>query len=115
MKQIKIIHSLLTTFFITTLVLFNTSQCIAQNYSITGKITDTLNNPIEYVNVALIGTTYGDASDVNGIYEISNLDAGTYNIKFSAIGYVTREIEKLVISDHSIKLNIVLIQEIEEK
>lgn len=114
MKRIKINPSLLITFFITTLVLFNTSQCIAQNYSVTGKITDTLNNPIEYVNVALIGTTYGDASDVNGIYEISNLDTGTYNIKFSAIGYVTREVEKLVISDHSIKLNIVLREEIIE-
>jgi len=64
-------------FFAITLFLLFAFQLFAQSYSIKGTITDTLNNPLQYINVTIIGTAYGDASDENGNYEISNLKAGT--------------------------------------
>ena len=96
------------------LSLIFTSLCHPQSYRIKGTITDTLNKPLQYVNVAIIGTVYGDASDENGQYEISNLTAGSYHIKFSAIGYADYTIKNLVISDSSLLINIVLREEIIE-
>ena len=96
---------LIKCFYAVFLFLLFTNQVFAQSYSIKGSITDTLNNPLQYINVAIIGTVYGDASDVNGKYEISNLKAGTYNIKFSAIGYNSYELANLVITDNSLIIN----------
>jgi iron complex outermembrane receptor protein len=69
---------------------------------------------VQYVNVAIIGTTYGDASDENGRYEITNLKAGKYDMRFSAIGYTSHTIGNLVISDSTLIINIVLREEIIE-
>ena len=101
-------------FYAVALTLIVTSVSLPQNYSIKGTIADTLNNPVQYVNVAIIGTVYGDASDESGRYEISNLKAGTYDIKFSAIGYAAYTIKNLVIRDSSLLINIVLREEIIE-
>ena len=114
MKILQIRFLLQKFIYTATLALLITSQSLPQSYSIKGTITDTLNKPLQYVNVAILGTGYGDASDVNGRYEISNLKAGTYDIKFSAIGYTSYTLENLVISDSSLIINIVLREEIIE-
>ncbi len=114
MKVLQIRFLLQKCIYTAALALFLTSHSLPQSYSIKGTITDTLNNPLHYVNVTIIGTGYGNASDINGRYEISNLNAGTYSIKFSAIGYTTYTIENLVVSDSSLKINIVLKEEIIE-
>ena len=79
------------------LIFFLQSYCLSQNYSISGTITDTLDNPLQYINVAIPGTTFGDASDENGRYEITNLPNDTYSIKYSAIGYQSVNKEDLII------------------
>ena len=114
MKQVKTSRVNLICFNITVLVLLFSAQYYPQGYSIKGIITDTLNNPLQYVNVALIGTAYGDASDAEGKYEISNLSAGTYHIRFSAIGYINYDIRNIVIKDNSPIINVVLREEIIE-
>ena len=101
-------------FYTVNFFLILTYQVFAQSYSIKGTITDTLNNPLQYINVAIIGTVYGDASDINGNYEISNLTEGSYHIRFSAIGYDSYDIENLVIIDSSLLIDVVLREEIIE-
>ncbi len=96
------------------LILFLSSYCFSQNYSISGTITDTLDRPLPYINVAIPGTTFGDASDEDGKYEITNLTNGTYTIKYSAIGYQTVNKEVVIIINKSIIINIVLREEIIE-
>jgi len=91
-----------------------TWRVFAQPYSISGTITDTLKNPLQQINVTLVGTIYGDVSDKNGNYEINNLKPGTYSIEFSAIGYETLRKENLIIKDKSIILNIILRPEVIE-
>ena len=55
---------------------------------IKGKITDLESGePLVGANVLVIGTSFGAATDVNGEYTILNLDAGTYDVKASYIGY----------------------------
>ena len=55
-----------------------------------GKITDLdSGEPLVGANVLVLGTSFGAATDVNGEYTILNLDAGTYDVKASYIGYQT--------------------------
>lgn len=89
-------------------------QISAQSYDITGTITDSSNKPVEYVNVILLGTDFGDASDLLGNYQIKNIPHGTYTIEFSAIGYKTFRKDSLSILDRSVTLNVVLAEEIIE-
>jgi iron complex outermembrane receptor protein len=63
---------------------------------------------LQHVNIVLIGTNLGDASDLIGRYNIINILPGTYTIEFSAIGYETYRIDSLAIKDKSITLNVVL-------
>jgi len=113
MKIFQFRFSIKCLYIVTFLLIFS-NQVFAQSYSIRGTITDTLDNSLQYVNVGIIGTNYGDASDENGNYEISNLHPGIYSIKFSAIGYNSYNIENLIISDSSIVINVVLKEEVLE-
>ncbi|HEX2867179.1 MAG TPA: TonB-dependent receptor [Ignavibacteriales bacterium] len=78
-------------------ILFLTMFCmllpaflLAQTTSgrIKGKITDRqTGEPLIGANVQVIGTTFGAATDVNGEYEIRNLQPAVYSLKASFIGY----------------------------
>ncbi|MFI5236408.1 MAG: carboxypeptidase-like regulatory domain-containing protein [Ignavibacteriales bacterium] len=53
-----------------------------------GRITDaTTGEPLPFVNVIIMETTLGAASDIDGYYSIINIPPGNYTIKVSAIGY----------------------------
>ena len=55
---------------------------------IKGKITDLQSGEqLIGANVVVVSTSFGAATDVNGDYIISDLDAGTYTLKASYIGY----------------------------
>lgn len=41
------------------------------------------------VNVVVVGTSYGAATDTAGLYRIGNLRAGLYDVRYSMIGYKT--------------------------
>jgi hypothetical protein len=57
---------------------------------IKGKVTDLQSGePLIGANVIVVGTSYGAASDVKGEFVINNLNAGTYTLKASYIGYQT--------------------------
>lgn len=67
------------------------SVSFAQNVgSISGKITDAkTGESLIGVNIILKGTYYGAATDINGNFRINNIQAGTYTIEVSYIGYKT--------------------------
>jgi hypothetical protein len=55
---------------------------------IAGKVTDKATGEgIPGVNVVIAGTTLGAATNLDGEYTILNVPPGTYQLKFSAIGY----------------------------
>ena len=114
MKDLRIKYFLFRSAYSFTLLLFYASQTHSQSYSIRGRITDIRNEPIQYANVFLLGTTLGDASDENGFYEISNLTPGTYSLRFSAIGYVTYNAENIIIKGSSLVIDITMKDEIIE-
>ncbi len=55
---------------------------------IAGMVTDAVNNaPLPGVNILIVGTTQGAASDLDGNYFIANVSPGTYNLRATMIGY----------------------------
>ncbi|MEO8230736.1 MAG: TonB-dependent receptor [Ignavibacteriota bacterium] len=80
----------------------------SQAYSVSGVVTDSTENPLPGVNIILVGTNYGAASDINGKYELSNIKPGTYKIEFSAVGYNSFIKDDLVINDMPVVLNVTL-------
>ena len=80
----------------------------SQAYSVSGIVTDSTENPLPGVNIILVGTNYGAASDINGKYEISNIKSGTYKIEFSAVGYNSFIKDDLSINDMPVVLNVTL-------
>ncbi|MFD2725118.1 TonB-dependent receptor [Hyunsoonleella rubra] len=94
--------------FILFLLLFVTVLTYAQTGSVTGKLTDKEynNEPLAFANVLIKGTTKGTTSDFDGLYEIANLDAGTYTLVFSFVGYETQEIPVTIAAGETATLNV---------
>ena len=72
------------------LIILLTSLAHAQDEkgSIYGKVTDAVSNePLIGVNIILEGTNFGDATDLNGHYEIKGVPVNTYRLRASIIGY----------------------------
>ena len=89
-------------------------QVLSQIYNVSGTITDSLNNPLQYVNIIIEGTGHGTASDEDGNYKLDDLEPGIYPIKFSAIGYSTFRKENLDLRESSLILNVILKERILE-
>lgn len=63
-----------------------------------GRIVDKeTGEPLVAVNVYVLETTYGGASDAEGYYQINNIRAGVYDVRFSIIGYKTVVMRKVTI------------------
>src|ERR1043166_7572614 len=61
---------------------------LAQGGKMRGKVTDkATKEPLVGATIAVVGTTLGAATDVNGEYIILNIPVGSYSIKASFIGY----------------------------
>ncbi len=73
------------------LVLAGTQLTFSQNGTLTGSVTDAEEgNPLESATVRLLqdGTLKSGAyTDANGIYTISNVEAGTYTLVFTYVSY----------------------------
>ncbi|HUH47123.1 MAG TPA: TonB-dependent receptor [Arenibacter sp.] len=62
--------------------------------SIVGKLVDTEYNdePLAFANIIITGTVKGTTTDLDGLYELTNLEPNTYNLSFSYLGYQTVEL-----------------------
>jgi len=80
--------------------------------NINGKVTDKKNNALAGVNVFLVGTTTGAASDINGNYKISGVTAGDYTLRMSAIGYKPQEFSVTVADGEDLILNATMQEDI---
>ena len=60
-------------------------------FTITGKVTDSLGNPLMGVSVGVKGTSSGTVTDVNGDYSLT-LEHGEGTLIFSYVGYTQKEV-----------------------
>lgn len=67
--------------------------------SIVGKLTDKdyNNEPLSFANVFIKGTSKGTTSDFDGLYELANLEPGTYTVVYSFVGYETIEMPNVTV------------------
>ncbi len=83
----------------------------AQTGQISGTVLDQNDEPLAGVNVIIEELTVGSVTNVNGEYSITNLDAGTYTVIVSFIGFATQEFPDVSVADgETTELNIVLIE-----
>ncbi len=73
------------------LISVNITLLQAQNASISGKVVDDEGLPAIGATVAIKGTSTGTTTDLDGKYQLSDLDTGTYTLRFSYIGFATQE------------------------
>ncbi len=69
------------------LVLLIAAAAFAQNGSISGSVKSKTGEGLSGANVAIVGTTMGVSTNVNGNYTIPNTPAGSYSVRVSFIGY----------------------------
>lgn len=73
---------------------------------IKGRVFDAVNNePLPFVNFLIQGTTIGTSSDIDGNFELSKLQPGTYTLVATFVGYKTKTVYEIEVN--SIKPTIV--------
>ena len=97
-------------FYLKTLLLIFSVTCSSQNNSLTGKISDRLEN-LSYANIYIQNTKFGTSSNDEGYYQIKNIPSGTYKIVVSSIGYKTKTIEITFNKDEKIIQNFSLVSD----
>ena len=82
----------------------------AQSGKLEGTVFDReYTEPLIGASIALEGTSYGTITDIDGAYSIAGIPAGTYQVRFSYLGYDTRIVENVVIkAGETVELNIFL-------
>ena len=90
--------------------LFGSAHTLYGQGSVQGKVTDTNSQEaLIGVNVIVVGTANGAATDFDGNYEIANLRSGEYSLKVSYIGYETKLFTGIqVVDGQATQLNIEL-------
>ena len=74
----------------------------AQSGKLTGTVTDSeTGETIPGVNVVLVGTQRGAATNPEGEYNIIGITPGTYSVRFSLVGYTTKVVSDLRILSNS--------------
>ena len=93
------------------LLLFSAAGAIAQNTgTLEGVVTDEATGEVmPGVNVTLIGTTKGAATNESGEYQIRNVEPGQYRVKASFLGYATYQSDAVSLeAGETVTLNIAL-------
>ncbi len=74
-----------------TVFLFCIAEITAQQSTVTGKVTDTNDQPLPGVTIIIKGTTTGTVTDINGNFSLT-LPANAETLQFSFVGMITQEI-----------------------
>lgn len=90
-------------------VFFSSASIFAQTGTgkLAGKITDAqTGEPLIGANVIIENTNLGAATDIDGNYFILNITPGTYNVKFSYVGYSSKTVQEVrIVSGITYELN----------
>ena len=68
---------------------------------VTGVATDTQGKPIPFASVLIMETRQGTVTDDQGKFKISDIKPGTYQIQFSAIGFVANQQQVTVLANQT--------------
>lgn len=81
------------------LLLFSFTVLAGTTGKLTGTVTDeSTGEPLPFVNIILVGTNLGAATDIDGNFVVLNISPGRYTVRVQAIGYQAKVIENVSIS-----------------
>ncbi len=102
--------------FYTYLSLLLFASTYAQNGKISGRITDGITNEsLPYVSISIQGSDKVTQSDSSGVYRFEKLVPGLYNLKFNFIGYQSREVFEVEVTNNKAAIiDVNLEQEVKE-
>lgn len=89
------------------IVLLLSNSIFAQTGTLKGKVTDG-KSPIPSVNIFFMDTNLGTVTQRDGSYQLRNIPAGNYNVRFSAIGFQTKFFDVVISDGRTVELNVVL-------
>ena len=93
------------------ILLIEISVLYPQTLSMNGTVADSTGAVMPGVNVTIVGTNLGIATDAAGRFSIKIPKPGTYSVGFSCIGYKSILIADQTIRNKSISLNVILQQQ----
>lgn len=93
---------------------FSATALMAQQGTITGKVTDTDGNPLIGANVVLAGTTTGTVTDLDGKFTLSNVPAGDFNLNVSFVGYLQETVAVSLKSGETKNITVKLAENLEQ-
>ena len=79
-------------------------------FSISGKIVDQDGEPLIGATVFINKISIGTTSDIYGVYQIQNIEKGSYQITYSAVGY--KKLEDSVSVNSNVVKDVNLIEDI---
>ncbi len=95
-KTLQLLLYSITAFLLLTTTAFG---MLGTTGKIAGRVVDqTTGDPLPFVNIIIVGTTLGAASDIDGYYSIINVPPGSYTVRASAIGYNSVTVENVRVS-----------------
>ncbi len=97
MNYERIVQSPLLILSVVVLGLLLPSAVLAQSGEITGTVTDSTGQAVPGVNVSIVNTQFGAATNTSGQYTITGIDPGTYAVRVSFVGYETAVREDVVV------------------
>jgi iron complex outermembrane receptor protein len=98
---------LIVKHFLTAMLLFAALSSFGQRGTVTGKVTGTDGEPLIGAAVQVQGSSLGTVTDVDGSYSLS-LDAGTYTLEVSYIGYANTQRSATVVSGAVLNMDVAL-------
>lgn len=105
----------LILFLFTFLLLLPHTAMSQPSHHIKGKVIDkATRQPLEFINVQLIGIERGGVTDSIGNFTIDNVPPGIYKLQASAIGYKTVITPEYILSNKSLNINIEVEENIAE-
>ena len=78
---------------------------------LTGKVTDAEGKGIPGASVRVEGTTRGAYAKPDGSYTITNINAGTWNVRVSSVGYKDNVQRTTISADQTVTLNFKLVSD----
>jgi len=90
------------------LYFFSVTVAYSQTGTVQGIITDSDDNSVPGLNIALKGTTYGNISEVSGEFTIDHVPVGTYQLVVSGVGYQTQQTEINIRRGQTTRINLTL-------
>jgi TonB-dependent receptor len=91
------------------ILLLSANLVNAQSGRIQGKVIDAKDNdPLPGASVFFEGTVIGTATSIEGVYSISNVKPGKYNLVASYVGYENKVIPVTIVANKTVTLDITL-------